>query len=86
MIVAKQPYIPWSVHFLDNGNSVLICYLESGQVYVHMYKTFLIDILFLLWQFLLLGWTLELEMTEDSEWSDVSSHFYIVGFYLMLNP
>jgi WD40 repeat protein len=33
-IVAKQPYVARSVHFLDDGNSVLVCYLESGQVYI----------------------------------------------------
>lgn len=33
-IVAKQPYVARSVHFLDDGNSVLVCYLKSGQVYV----------------------------------------------------
>ena len=33
-IVAKQPYVARSVHFLNDGNSVLVCYLESGQVYI----------------------------------------------------
>ncbi|KAI9455841.1 WD40-repeat-containing domain protein [Boletus coccyginus] len=31
----KQPYVARSVHFLDDGSNILICYLESGFVCCH---------------------------------------------------
>jgi WD40 repeat protein len=32
--VEKQPYVAQSVHFLDDGSSVLVSYLESGYMYI----------------------------------------------------
>ncbi|KAG2137110.1 uncharacterized protein EDB93DRAFT_1106661 [Suillus bovinus] len=31
----KQPYVARTVHFYDNGASILVSYLESGEMYVY---------------------------------------------------
>jgi hypothetical protein len=38
----KQPYVACTVHFCDNGSSLLVSYLESGFVCVAPFFSFIV--------------------------------------------
>ena len=85
MIVAKQPYIAQLVHFLDNGHSMLVCHLESEQVYVCIRYVLLIY-----WShcnsfcYPVESWDLQWQKTANSQIYIHTST--LLGFYFMLNP
>jgi WD40 repeat protein len=62
--VEKQPYVAQSVHFLDDGSSVLVSYLESGYMYILTLQS-LATSLFPNAQFLLLSRSLGSEMEKE---------------------